>query len=151
MTTINPNFYLESVKPNEKKTGNQELGKDEFLKILMSQLQNQDPLKPMEDKEFISQMANFSALEQMTNMSTMMEKFINTMSQDSILKYSEMIGKQINFELKSTDENGNEMVTETGEGHVKSVQQKGLETIIELQDGRIVPSKMITKISEATA
>ena len=48
----------------------QDMGKDEFLKLLITQLQNQDPTSPMEDKQFIAQMAQFSALEQMTNMST---------------------------------------------------------------------------------
>lgn len=48
--------------------GNSDLDKDAFLKLLMAQLQYQDPLNPMDDKEFVAQMAQFSALEQMQNL-----------------------------------------------------------------------------------
>jgi flagellar basal-body rod modification protein FlgD len=51
------------------KSPKSELDKDDFLKILVTQLQHQDPTNPMQDREFIAQMAQFSSLEQMTNMS----------------------------------------------------------------------------------
>lgn len=51
-----------------------ELGQADFMKILTTQLANQDPLKPMDDKEFIGQMAQFSSLNEMKSMSSNMSK-----------------------------------------------------------------------------
>jgi flagellar basal-body rod modification protein FlgD len=137
MTTIDSSLLLTN-KPTTTSTGNSSLGKDEFLKILMTQLQNQDPLNPMQDKEFIAQMAQFSTLEQTTNMASMLEKFLNIQS-DSLLKYSELIGKQVDWK---NDE-------ESGSGIVKSIKQSGTEIVLELGNGEEVSSNSVIEVSKA--
>ncbi|EPR13080.1 flagellar hook capping FlgD N-terminal domain-containing protein [Ruminiclostridium papyrosolvens] len=68
---------IESTKSKQdaaaRKTGG-ELGKNDFLNLLVTQLRYQDPLQPVDDKEFIAQMAQFSSLEQMQNMNGSMTK-----------------------------------------------------------------------------
>ncbi|MGC3973777.1 MAG: flagellar hook capping FlgD N-terminal domain-containing protein [Nitrospira sp.] len=56
--------------------GPKPLGKDDFLKLLVTQLQHQDPLKPMDNEAFIAQTAQFSQLDQMTKMVSLMEKSV---------------------------------------------------------------------------
>jgi len=53
--------------------GTSELGQDAFLQLLVTQLQSQDPLKPMEDTAFIAQLAQFASLEKLTQMAASLE------------------------------------------------------------------------------
>lgn len=133
---IDPSLLLDNYKPPERKTGNQILGKDDFLKILLAQLQNQDPLNPMEDKEFIAQMANFSSLEQMINISSMLERFMQTQTNQALLHYSEWIGKNVYWQ-----EEGN-----TKSGIVKSVSQKDQQIFLELDNGTTIEAGLVVKV-----
>lgn len=56
---------LDQLNYTHKAKGGKNLGADDFMKLLTVQLQNQDPMKPMEDTAFIAQMASFTSLEQM--------------------------------------------------------------------------------------
>jgi len=71
--------------------GNQKLGQGEFLKLLITQLTNQDPLSPQDDKEFLAQMAQFSAVEGISDLNTSLNRaqaaaFINKTVDANVLE-----------------------------------------------------------------
>lgn len=131
--TIDPNLFYSNKPKQERSTGNNVLGKDDFLKILITQLQHQDPMSPMQDREFIAQMAQFTQVEQMTNMSKMLEKFIQFEAGNPLVKFSELIGKEIQFETEiPSDENDTPPKIESGNGMVKTVvtRENGIFAIL---------------------
>jgi flagellar basal-body rod modification protein FlgD len=87
-----------------------DLDKDDFLKILITQLANQDPMEPMKDKEFIAQMAQFSSLEQMKNMSGNFEKLSEDFSvMASILDSQgapDMLGRDVTLNVDGKEVKG---------------------------------------------
>lgn len=127
------------------------MGKDDFLKILMAQLQNQDPLNPMEDKEFISQMAQFSSLEQMTNMTSAIEDFVQSHESGALVQHSELIGQNIIWE-RQTETNGQLSGTEEVESLVKSVKRDGDGNIrLLLEDDRWINSGQLVQVGNVSS
>ena len=85
------------------RTASQQLGKDDFLKLLITQLSNQDPTNPMEDTQFIAQMALFSSLEQMTNMN---ESFSKMASMINSSQAAATIGRTVDIDIGDTTARG---------------------------------------------
>lgn len=78
----------------EATRGTNELGKDAFLQLLVCQMQNQDPLEPQTDTEFVSQLATFSQLEQLQNL---------TSSYETSQAFS-LVGKNVILETKDNND-----------------------------------------------
>ena len=115
--TYNAEAYAAKQKADAAKETKNDLDKDAFIKLLVTQLQYQDPLEPQENGEFIAQMAQFSSLEQMTNVASKLED-INTLVGNidtSVLvgQLSSMIGQGVswNHTVTMADESGAPVTT----------------------------------------
>ena len=87
----------------ELPTKESQMGMDDFLKLLTSQLQYQDPLEPMKDTEFIAQMASFSSLDQMSSLNKNFESFFQSQMNQSVQGY---LGKVVTLEDDGAEESG---------------------------------------------
>lgn len=107
MHYVSPND--EQIRPNKlTREPKNDLGKDAFMQLLVTQLRYQDPLNPMDNQAFMAQMAQFSALEQMMNMSQAMDRS-NT---------HELIGKVVEASYKDPASNQMEAVAGKVDGVV---------------------------------
>ena len=117
-----------------KRNTNGELGKNDFLNLLVTQLRYQDPLNPTDDKEFIAQMAQFSSLEQMQNMS-------NTLSNSQAFS---MIGKRVTATI--SDSSTSELKTVVGE--VSTVKVSNGKTYVVI-NGQDIEASKVTQVDES--
>lgn len=128
---------------------NKAMDKDMFMKILIAQLSNQDPTAPMEDKDFIAQMAQFSSLEQMQAIGKTMDTMVLNQHATALLSYSNLIGKNVSYEAesKTTDASGAEQTTTVQEtASVVSVKRDGLDIMAELSNGKQISVYELTQI-----
>ena len=71
------------------------LGKDDFLKLLTTQLQSQDPLSPMDSQAFVAQLAQFSSVEQLQGVSDRLDSLLLAQATSNQLSTGSLVGKQV--------------------------------------------------------
>lgn len=81
-----------SDKPAQQK---QSLGQEQFLKLLTTQLTHQDPMKPMENGEFLGQMAQFSTVSGIQDLQASFKDFANSISSDQALQAASLVGRYV--------------------------------------------------------
>lgn len=130
-TTCNADAY--AAGKSGTPTGNNVLNNDAFLRLLVTQMQYQDPLDPQDHSEFIAQLAQFSSLEQMTNVSSGLTKLANIVKNiDSSLligQLSNMIGQEIQWKSSA------EKTDEYGKPTTITIQHTGVIKGIKIADG----------------
>ena len=85
-----------------------ELGKDDFMKLMSAQLKYQDPISPMKNEEMAAQLAQFSSLEQMQNVNTTLEKLVTAQKPSEHMLAASLIGKKVSTDSTHfTYEKGN--------------------------------------------
>lgn len=152
---ISNDYYLPANNANFKVTDKQDngaLGKDAFLKILITQLQNQDPTSPMDDKEFISQMAQFSSAEQMQNMTKAMENLLQSQQQSQLMSYTTFVGKEVKWhEITDKVDADNKPIYNEGTDTIKELKFVDGEAVFVLADGKEIKPGNISSILGSTS
>ena len=123
------------------KTAGGSLDKQAFLKLLVTQMQYQDPLDPQDNAEYVAQLAQFSSLEQMTNVSKAMDTLSGTVSgiNESVLvgQLSSMIGQKLQWTTTETvkDADGNAVTDANGKAQTTKTTYEGTVTGVSISDG----------------
>ena len=126
-----------SLSAHEAAENNSQLKMDDFLQLLTSQITNQDPLEPMKDTEFISQMANIASLEQMQQFSKGFESFA-TAQKDMVAQA--YLGREVQIDDEGT----------TIEGLVDSVEKDENGMVSVIVGGKSYDPQKITRVSLAS-
>ncbi len=100
---IAPNSVLDQyqIDPQSSPTINKELGQDDFLELMMQQLKNQDPMEPMDNGEFLGQMAQFSTVSGIESMEASLKGLTDTFAVGQTLQSAQLVGQEVLIENPS--------------------------------------------------
>lgn len=90
-----------SIKTTEEKKSN-ELGQSAFLELMITQMENQNPLEPQDNTQFISQLAQFSSVESLDKLNNNFDSFTNNFVANQALQASTLVGRSVTVPAKQT-------------------------------------------------
>ncbi|MBH0198317.1 MAG: flagellar hook assembly protein FlgD [Nitrospira sp.] len=99
MSTITGISAAESATDTTRSTGPKALGQDDFLKLLVTQLKQQDPLNPTNNTEFVAQLAQFSQLEQNVKQAQLMQRSLDTQAASFQFTLLPMVGHRVGLDM----------------------------------------------------
>ena len=139
---VNPATSLTNPANTPVPKGKNTLGKDDFLKLLVGQLQYQDPLNPQKGTEFAAQLAQFSSLEQMQNMNDNMTNSLNT---NYLLSSSINNALASNFVGKNVKANSNQFYWQGGSAERlgDNLSQNAVKVDVTIRDSNGVPIRTL--------
>ncbi len=142
-------LVLNNSSETTTRTPGGELGKEEFLQLLVCQMKNQDPLEPEKDTDFIAQLAQFSALEQMQNLN---ETALNSQA-------FSLVGKSVILNTTSTNGQVNEVsgvvdyiTMKNGKAHLSvNGQLYSIDDLVTVKDSYYAIQEFLPSVEQTTA
>lgn len=142
MNSINSDLYSElGLRRDEEKDAKpkQNLDQEDFLRLLTKQMDSQDPMKPMDNTQFVAQMAQFSSLEGISSLNDTVKGFEDSVQSNQVMQASSLVGKAAL--VKGDTARLYQMEQPDG-----SMQSSGLYGAVDVPDGA---SKMTVDITNA--
>ena len=125
-----------------EETAPNELGQDAFLQLLMTQIQNQNPLDPSDPSEFLGQLASFSSLEQMSAISEGIESLASLQATGLTLQNVDLVGKRVVYE-------GTQSPVVDGQAEFRlRTTTAASQIIIEYNDGGVTKTKELNNTQQ---
>jgi len=130
--------------PSSNNAGKSALGKEDFLNLLLLQMRHQDPLNPLDNQAMLSQMAQFSSLEQMSNLN---ENLSQSNKMGAFMDATRLLGKEVEL----LDPSSSPYNPQTIISKVASVSSSEQGPVLTLENGLNVTVDQIIRVHEPTA
>ncbi len=93
-TSSNPLAFLQA-KPEAKEKGGDDMGQSDFIELMLAQMKNQDPTKPLDPNEFMSQLAQFSTVNGIQELKQSVDSMAGMLASDQSIKAATLVGRRV--------------------------------------------------------